>query len=363
MHSVLEADKDTITDGKLLQDSISQGIGSFTPDLLFEKMVKNYKEARRILGESIIRELTGYDPDYVERNMPLPEFKKILKEAITKNIEKLKEKGLINKEGQVTDKGMRLSAAVLFVEELDKLILRGHGEHIERKKWEYGDKSDYAPYNRQRYRDIAIKQSIKTALRRGHTALAAEDLRVFERRKKGKITIIYAMDSSGSMKGEKLKTAKKAGIALAYKAMMEKNKVGLITFDSEIRAVIPPSTNFPPFLEEISRQRAGLETNIKKVVEKTLEVFPKTAETKHLILLTDALPTKGENPQEETLKAISQARNARITISIIGIKLDRKGEELAKKMIEVGQGRLYIAKDIQELDRIILTDYYTLTSS
>ena len=37
--------------------------------------------------------------------------------------------------------------------------------------------------------------------------------------------IIYGLDASGSMKGNKLKAAKKAGIALAFKAIEEKNTV------------------------------------------------------------------------------------------------------------------------------------------
>ena len=81
MHSVVENDKQTIDEGKLLADSISQGLGSFTPDLIFEKLVKDYKEAKRIYGDVILRELTGYDPSFIEKNLPLPEFKKILKDV------------------------------------------------------------------------------------------------------------------------------------------------------------------------------------------------------------------------------------------------------------------------------------------
>lgn len=358
MHSVIENDRDTIDEGKLIADSISQGLGSFTPDIIFEKLVKDYKEAKRIYGDVILRELTGYDPSFIEKNLPLPEFKKILKDSISQNIDKLEEKGLINKNGHITEQGYKLSATILFIEELNSLVLKGYGDKTEHKRASYGDKYDYEPFTTQRYRDIAIAQSVKTALRRGHTILAPEDLRAFERRKKGKISIIYAMDSSGSMKGEKLSTAKKAGIALAYKAITEKNSVGLIVFDSDIRISIPPTTQFGPFLDEITRVRAGMETSIKKVIEKAIELFPKRKETRHLILLTDALPTKGANPEEDTIKAVSLARDQKITISIIGIKLDNKGEALAKKMIEIGNGRLYNARNIAEIDGIILEDYY-----
>ncbi|MFH1073008.1 MAG: vWA domain-containing protein [Nanoarchaeota archaeon] len=358
MHAVLEADKDVIDDGKLISDSISQGLGSFTPDLLFESIVKDFKNAKKLYGESILRELSGYDPEYIEKNIPIPEFRRELKKKIIKSTEQLKEKGLIDKEGNITDLGLKLSSLVLYIEELDRMVLKGIGEKSEHRKAEDGDKKEYEQFAGQRFRDIAVRQSVKTAIRRSHQEMGVDDLRVLSHEKKGKITIIYAMDSSGSMKGEKLKIAKKAGIALAFTAISEKNNVGMIVFDSEIKKVIYPCQDFMQILESLAVIRAGRETNIRKVIEKSLEVFPRTNESKHLILLTDALPTKGQDPAEETVRAVSIARDRKITISVIGINLDEKGLRLAKRIVEVSNGRLYIAKDLENIDKIILEDYY-----
>lgn len=360
MHSVLEGDEETVEDGKLINDSINYGLGSFTPDMIFEGLVNNYQMTKQIVGESILRELTGYDPSYIEKNLALPEFKKILREKITEKVEKLKEKGLVDKNGIVTRTGIRLASLILYCEELDNLIPKGFGEKADHKRSDYGDCSDYDKYRHQRYRDIAVRQSIKTAVRRGHATLLSDDLKVFEREKKGKISIVYAMDSSGSMKGAKLETAKKAGIALAYKAVSEKNRAGLIIFDSEVRKVIPPTRNFLELLEELTVARAGLQTDLRNVVEKAMEIFPKSSETRHLVLLSDALPTKGDDPASDTLKAVSTARNQGITTSLIGIDLDDEGTRLAKKIAEVGNGRFYKVRDLKQLDKVILEDYYSI---
>ena len=42
MKSVLENDKTDIEDGQVLTDSINQGLGSFTPDMMFDQLVKDY---------------------------------------------------------------------------------------------------------------------------------------------------------------------------------------------------------------------------------------------------------------------------------------------------------------------------------
>jgi len=356
MKSVLESEEETINDGRLLADAITQGVGFFTPDIMFENLVKDYKTAKNLYGEVIIRELTGYSSDYVKKNINIPEFKKEMNKKIRENIEDLKQKGLVDKEGKISDKGFLLSSIVLYTEELDHLLPKGFGEKEKKEKSVYGEKGEVVDYKKTRYRDLAIRKSIKNALRRGHRDLKKEDLKVFERKGRGKISIIYGIDASGSMKGLKLKTAKKAGIALSFKAINEKNKVGLLVFGSEIKKSVEPTNDFLHILKKLSEISASKETDISKTILRALELFPKK-ETKHLVLLTDAIPTKGESPEKQTLEAASLARDQGVTISVIGINLEKEGAKLAEKIVEIGQGRLYRVRDLENLDSVVLEDY------
>jgi len=185
-------------------------------------------------------------------------------------------------------------------------------------------------------------------------------LQVYEKQSKGESYIIYALDASGSMKGRKIESCKKAGIALAYKAISEKDKVGLIVFGSDIKNSIGPTSNFTSLIMEITKVRASKETDIVSTIKKSVELFPSGNVTKHLILLTDALPTAGKDPEKETLEEASIAGSKGITISIIGIGLDSRGKDLARKIAELGNGRVYIAKNSENIDQIILEDYYSL---
>ena len=362
MNSVLENDKEIVDDGRLIKDAINQGIGSFTPNLLFEQIVKNYSIAEQIYGESLIKLLSGYNPGYIKRNINIPEFQRELRKRIEEKIEQLKDKGLLEKDGFITGRGIELASLILYTEELDNIIPKGiFGEKTHKKPSHYGDKEDAKQYKKgDRYRDIAIKKSAKLAIRRGHKELIKKDLKSFERQSKGQCYIIYALDASGSMKGKKIEQCKKAGIALAFKAIDEKDKVGLIVFGSDIKQSIEPTTDFPLLLKEITSARASKETDIKATLRKAVELFPNEKITKHLILLTDALPTVGENPEEETLEEVSAARANGITISVIGIGLDEKGKNLAEKIAALGEGRLYIIKDLENVDKIVLEDYYSV---
>jgi len=360
MRSVLDNDKEVIDKAKLIAESFNRGIGSFTPDILYEQLVKNYRMAKEIYGEKLIRQLTGYSADYVERNVRIPEFKKILKERICANIALLKDDDLIDREGIVTDKGLELASLILYTEELDNIIPKGiFGEVVHKENFIYGDRDESRDFRHgDRYKDIALKSSIKVAIRRGHTDLSKEDLRVVTRKAKGKINIIYALDASGSMKGRKVEVAKKAGIALAYKAIDRKDAVGLIVFGTDIRTQIEPCEDFTRLLKEIAGIRAGAQTNIPKTIARAAEMFPSDGTTKHLIILTDAMPTTGEEPEKETIEAASAARSSDVTISVVGIDLTKSATKLASKIAEIGEGRLYIVKNLEELDRIVLEDYY-----
>lgn len=359
MRSVLENDSQTIDEGTVIEEAINQGIGAFNPDIMFEKMVKNYSMTRSIYGDALIRALSGYDPDYIDKNIGIPEFQKELRRKIDEKLDQMKKNKVLDKDGLITEKGIELASLILYTQELDNIIPRGiHGDKIHKKQFIYGDKQDTRQRRKgDRYKDFAIKQTVKMAIRRGHENIQMEDFRTFERRSKGEVCIIYGLDSSGSMKGDKISTCKKAGVALAYKAIQEKDSVGLVVFGTEVTDTVVPTKNFGMLLKAITRVKAAAETDLSAAIKRAVEMFPTTKMTKHLLLLTDSLPTKGEDPEKDALEAAFVAASHEITISLIGINLDVKGRKLAEKIVEAGKGKLYSVKDLGEIGKIVLQDY------
>ncbi|HLC20457.1 MAG TPA: VWA domain-containing protein [Candidatus Nanoarchaeia archaeon] len=358
MRTVVDSSEQT-NQGKLIKEAINQGFGSFVPDSIYQQFVQHYSYAEQLYGKTFVNLVSGYDADYVGKNVKVPEFQRELKKRIAENIEKLKEDGLIDQSHTITEKGMQLAALVLYVEELQEIASKNLGERIGKHKARYGSKGETHVFRKgDRYRDIALKSSIRRAVRRGHGKISTTDLETFERIEHGGISVIYGLDASGSMKGKKLDVAKKAGIALAFAAIERKDKVGLIVFSKDIKETVAPTSNFGILLQAIARVRAARETDIVLAVEKSVELFPSEKTTKHLLLLSDALPTVGKVPEEETLASIAAVRSRGITVSVVGINLDEKGEKLAQRIAEVGEGRFYLVRNIEELDKIVLEDYY-----
>jgi Mg-chelatase subunit ChlD len=308
----------------------------------------------------MIRELTGYEPGYVDKNINIPEFKRELKERIKKNIEELEKKGLIDKEGTITEEGYDYATLSILTEELDRLEGKGLlGENKSRETSNIGSIKDYRPYrNSDTYKQLNIRQTIKKAIRRGRENISREEFVSSDKESQGNLEIIYAIDNSGSMRGEKIGMAKKAGIALMYRAIQNKDKVGLVVFGSKLATKKTPTTNFYDLLKDINRIKTSGETDISLAIENAIEMFSSKTKTKHIILLTDAMQTLGKKPEKEVLKKVSDAHNQKITISVIGISLNKQGEELAKKIVDLSQGSLFKAAKLENLDQIILEDYY-----
>ncbi len=360
MRSVLDNDKQAIDEGDLIEEVINQGIGGFTPDLIFEQLVSDYALCEHIYGEKIIRALSGYDPSYVERNIRIPEFQRVVKKNIDKAMQGLKAGKLVDHAFNITEKGFELAGLVLFVKELDKIRPSGiQGERVHKRREHYGERADIKSFKKgDRYRNIAIKRSVTAAIRRGHKTVEPEDLRVFERERKGRCVIIYALDASGSMKGEKIEACKKAAIALAYKANTNKDKVGIVVFGKDVTAVVEPTMDFARILHEVVRIRAANQTDMAASINKAVELFGSADVTKHLLFITDAQPTAGDAPEEETIKAVAIARSLGITTSLIGIRLDKGAEEFGRFLIEQGGGSLYLVDDLDDMRAIVLEDYH-----
>ncbi|MCF7871769.1 VWA domain-containing protein [Candidatus Woesearchaeota archaeon] len=364
LHSKLNVDKQKIDEARVLTDALNNNISSFTPDLAYEKMVNNYNNAKQLFGPTLIRELSGYDPNYVEKNINIPEFQRELKDRIKNNIDKLKKDGLLNKEGDISEEGYEFAALSILNEYLDNLETQGYYGKKESKKLNmFGEREDFREYKQgDRYKDLALKQTLKRTIRRKHKEILKKDVVINDRKATGKLDIVYLIDASGSMKGDKIKVAKKAGIALAYSAIKNKDSVGLVVFGSEIDEELPLGNDFLLFAKSLNKIRTKGETDIAQGIKHSLKLFSSNKTTKHVVVLSDALQTTGKKPEKEVMEAVSMLTNSNISVSLVGISLNEKGEIMAKNIVDLSGGRLYLVKTLDTVDQIVLEDYYSTKS-
>lgn len=362
-HTILDVDTDQVPDGMLVEEAGNQNLSSFLPDMMFKEMVKDYKNANKLYGDTIIRALTGYDPRFIDKNIKIPEFQRELQKKLKDKAEDLQDKGIVSAGGRFSTEALDAAALFLINEEFEERT-DGYsqlGQQVHKAATVTGEKSTVRPYARgDAFKDVALRKTIKQAIRRGHTHITEDDLHSFDREMRQQVNVIYALDTSGSMKGEKIRLAKRAGVALAHRAIRDRNEVGLVLFDTKPKDVVPLTTDFFTFTRPLAICSPGQETDIAQAIAKGTELLEDAKGIKHIVLLTDGLHTTSSDPNTAVLEQVGIAASQDITISVVGIALDKLGEALARTIVDHSKGKLYSVHGADEIGGVVIADYHSL---
>jgi len=345
-------------DGIIVGESVNRGINNFSPDMIFERIVDNYKVAKEIYGEKIIELLSGYDPSYIEKNIKIPEFQKVLKNNIKNEVLALKKRDVLEDDFSVSEDALESSIVEMYLKEIDDILPKSYfGEKIKKQNHQGIEKVEDYQTLKKSYSNIMLSKTIKRTIRREHKEVISEDIVWGDRIEKGKTEMVFALDSSASMKGEKLKACKTAGIGLCYWAIGNKDKVGLLSFGEEIYERIPPSTDLRYIIRKIAGIKANKQTDISLPIKEAVGIFERNNSQKSLVIITDAMQTATKKSESDVLNSCFVARDNKIVISVIGIELSKKARDFAKKICEITNGVLYEIDSYQDIPRILVSEY------
>jgi len=66
--------------------------------------------------------------------MKIPEFQREIKNNMEQKFQELKDRGLVDKEGMITEQGFSFTSLIVVLQELDSLIPRGYFGEKRRKQ-------------------------------------------------------------------------------------------------------------------------------------------------------------------------------------------------------------------------------------
>jgi len=138
--------------------------------------------------------------------------------------------------------------------------------------------------------------------------------------------IIFILDTSGSMKGEKIKQAKGA-LSFCLNSLNEGDRFNVIDFDDQIRTletglVRARQENVREALSFVDRCEAEGGTNINDALLTGLEQIEDASGASFVIFLTDGLPTVGQTDINTILKNVRGANRSSIRIFVFGVGYD-----------------------------------------
>ena len=137
--------------------------------------------------------------------------------------------------------------------------------------------------------------------------------------------IIFILDTSGSMKGEKIKQAKD-GLEYCLKSLNDNDRFALISFSTESRFfkkyLVDASEYKNDALDYIDDLDAKGGTNINEALMDALKIERKKGRPLSIVFLTDGLPTSGERDPANIIKNVSKKNTKKVKIFTFGVGYD-----------------------------------------
>lgn len=164
--------------------------------------------------------------------------------------------------------------------------------------------------------------------------------------------LMVVIDSSGSMSGEKIELCK-AAAKEAIRSLRQEDYVGVITFDSETKEIIPLQkvAKRTHIIPRVSRIAAGGGTDMYPAMQRGFQRLSKAdAMVKHMIVLSD-----GQTPANRFSELVAEMHRSGITVTTVAIGDDADGA-LMNKIATGGAGKYYKVISPKAIPNIVMRE-------
>ena len=178
-------------------------------------------------------------------------------------------------------------------------------------------------------------------------------------------TVLFVVDRSGSMSGEKIEQAKGA-LKFVLNNLREGDLFNIIAYDSEVESWRPELQKFNDesrknatgFVEGIY---AGGSTNISGALTAAMSQLADKSRPSYVIFLTDGLPTVGESSEAKIVQAAESQNQVRARVFPFGVGYDVNSRLLDKLAAENFGHSEYVKPSENIEDRV--SKFYNRISS
>lgn len=177
--------------------------------------------------------------------------------------------------------------------------------------------------------------------------------------------IVFVLDRSGSMSGEKIEQAKNA-LKFCINNLNREDKFNLITFSSDVdkfadEMLQSEKGNVNDALDFISGITATGGTNIHDALLEALELFSDSGRAKSIVFLTDGKPTVGTTNIEKIQDAVKDDNEEDIRIFVFGVGYD-VNTHLLDKLSDQNNGASEYVRPEEDIE-VKVSNFYTRISN
>jgi len=158
------------------------------------------------------------------------------------------------------------------------------------------------------------------------------------------LSVVLAIDRSGSMRGRPIKDARQAA-ADFIKEMRRIDRVGAVSFDDHVTVISRLSSDKGPLLKAIAKITVGKDTALNDAVMNALALLSPFTGRRAVVVLTDGKENRSKASRKE---AIDKAREIGVPVITIGLGAEVDVSTLQAIADRTG-GRSFFAQESSEL--------------
>ena len=178
-------------------------------------------------------------------------------------------------------------------------------------------------------------------------------------------SVVFVLDRSGSMSGEKIEQARDA-LSFVLNTLREGDTFNIVVYDDRVET-------FAPELQRLSHDsraeadrfvaniRAGGSTNIDAALRTALEMLNDDDQPQYVLFLTDGLPTAGTTDELEIAKHARQANRADARVFPFGVGFDVNARLLDRLSADHGGASAYVTPE-EDIEAAVARVYSKMTS-
>ncbi|MCP4772164.1 MAG: DUF3520 domain-containing protein [Planctomycetes bacterium] len=175
------------------------------------------------------------------------------------------------------------------------------------------------------------------------------------------MNLVFVIDKSGSMEGERMQLVKDA-LELLVDQMREDDTLGIVTFDSNGHEALQPTSARERWkLREVIRNLStGGSTNAAEGLElgyKMMETCFSKDRINRLVLASDGVANTGETDQERILKTVRAKAEADVDLTTLGVGMGNHNDVFLEQLANKGDGSCHYIDDFAEAKRVLVEQF------
>ncbi|MHC4823815.1 MAG: vWA domain-containing protein [Planctomycetota bacterium] len=175
------------------------------------------------------------------------------------------------------------------------------------------------------------------------------------------MNLVFVIDKSGSMAGERMQLVKDA-LMLLVDQIRDTDTIGLVTFDSTGQVVLEPTSGRERYRirEAIRSLQTGGSTNAGQGLTLGYGLAEKVFDAdaiNRVVLASDGVANTGETDQMRILQTVQARAEAKVDLTTLGVGMGNHNDVFLEQLADKGNGSCHYLDDVEEAKRVLVDGF------